>query len=268
LPKLRLSPGALTGSCVAASTFSPQHWRRGHFDLELNNLKPKKSMKLNRTFIPNLSMVAVAVALTCTLGCKSTGNFQQADKTGTKIRDLRKDIIAIHNAVMETGAALDQIIQSANTDPRKPYKEFSKTVSRLEDADARAKRRAEDMRAEGRIFFEQWQQEITELHNSELQQLAMERKESLQQTFRNISRYTVEAKDQLRPWLTNVKDLERFLGSDLSVSGIYASKRLVDETRVNSDKVTQSLQTLIDELNSLEAAMTPPREKANRGNSG
>jgi hypothetical protein len=160
------------------------------------------------------------------------------------------------------------VIGATNTDPRKPYKEFSKTVSRLEDADARAKRRAEDMRAEGRIFFEQWQQEITELHNSELQQLAMERKESLQQTFRKISRYTVEAKDQLRPWLTNVKDLERFLGSDLSVSGIYAAKRLVDETRVNSDKVTQSLQTLIDELNSLEAAMTPPREKVNRGSSG
>ena len=123
------------------------------------------------------------------------------------------------------------------------------------------------MRAEGGIFFEQWQQEIAALQNTELQQIALERKETLQQTFRNISRYTVEAKDQFRPWMTNVKDLERFLGSDLSVSGIYAAKKLVDETRANADKVTQSLQTLIDELNSLDAAMTPPREKPNRGTS-
>jgi hypothetical protein len=213
----------------------------------------------------SISLLALSLLLTATLGCKSTSNYQQADKTGTRIRDLRQDVVTIHNTVTDTEAALDLLLQSANTDPRKPYKQFSKTVSRLEDADARAKRRAEDMRAEGRVFFEQWQQEIAALENPEFQQLAIDRKTSLEQTFRNISRYTVEAKDQLRPWMNNVKDLERFLGADLSVNGIYAARQLIDQTRANADKVTQSLQILIDELNSLEAEMTPPREKPNRG---
>jgi hypothetical protein len=122
------------------------------------------------------------------------------------------------------------------------------------------------MRAEGRVFFEQWQQEIAALKNPELQQLAQERKTTLEQTFRSISLYTVQAKDQFRPWYDNVKDLERFLGNDLSVSGIYASRTLIDQTRANAAKVTQALQTLIDELNSLDAAMTPSREQAHRGN--
>jgi hypothetical protein len=225
-------------------------------------------MRSNVNKTASILLLALALPLACALGCKSaSSNYQQADKTGAKVRELRKDVVAIHTAVTDTTAALERVIQSANTDPRKPYREFSKTVSHLEDADARAKRRAEDMRAEGGIFFEQWQQEIAALQNTELQQIALERKETLQQTFRNISRYTVEARDQFRPWMTNVKDLERFLGSDLSVSGIYAAKKLVDETRANADKVTQSLQTLIDELNSLDAAMTPPREKPNRGTS-
>jgi phytoene dehydrogenase-like protein len=215
-----------------------------------------------------LFQVALLLALACVFGCKSSDNYQQADRTGTKIRDLRRDIVAIHTAVMDTQTALDLVVQSANTDPRKPYKQFTKTVTRLEDANERAKRRAEDMRAEGRVFFEQWQQEIAALKNPELQQLAQDRKTTLEQTFRSISRYTVEAKDQFRPWFTNVKDLQRFLGSDLSVSGIYASRTLIDQTRANAAKVTQALQTLIDELNSLDAAMTPTREKPNRGSSG
>jgi hypothetical protein len=213
-------------------------------------------------------LVGLLLGLPVLYGCKSTNNYQQADRTGTRIRDLRKDVVAIHTAVVDTGAALDQVVQTANTDPRKAFKEFSKTVGRLEDADARAKKRAEDMRAEGRVFFEQWQQEIAALKNPELQQLAQERKTALEQTFRSISRYTVLAKDEFRPWYTNIKDLERFLGSDLSVSGIYASRTLIDQTRANAAKVTQALQTLIDELNSLDAAMTPARERPNRGNPG
>jgi hypothetical protein len=219
----------------------------------------------NRSSISNLALVALLLALTCTLGCKSTANYQQADKTGTKIGDLRRDVIAILAAVDDTETALDQVVQSANTDPRRPYKQFAKTVSRLEDANARANRRAEDMRAEGRVFFEQWHQEILALKNPQLQQLAQDRKETVEQTFRNISRLTVEAKEQFRPWMDNVKDLERFLGSDLSVGGIYASRQLVDQTRANAAKVTYALQSLIDELNSLEASMTPPREQPSRG---
>jgi hypothetical protein len=227
--------------------------------------QPEKNVKSNSARTFKLVLVALMLALTCALGCKSSANYQQADKTGTKIRDLRKDVISIHTAVVDTETALDEVVRSANTDPRKPYKQFRKTVTRLEDADARAKRRAEDMRAEGRIFFEQWQQEIAALQNAELQQLAQDRKSTLEQTFRNISRVTVEAKDQFRPWMTNIKDLERFLGSDLTAGGIAASRQLIEQTRASADKVTQALQTLIDELNSLDAAMTPPREKPNRG---
>jgi hypothetical protein len=192
-------------------------------------------------------------------GCGTPGNYQNADKTGSRIGRFRDDVVAIQKAVGGTEAALDSVVQQATTNPRKAFEKFAKALDQVDAANERSKKCADQMRAEGKAFFEQWQQDIATVQNPAVRNLAEQRKVKLEQTFRNISRVTVQSKDDFRSWFNDVRDLQKYLGNDLTVAGIDSARDLIAKARADAVRVTQSLDTLVAELNSVEAAITPAR---------
>jgi hypothetical protein len=213
----------------------------------------------------HLSRVARLVTLAVCAGvllsaCRTTApNYRQAERTGDRITAFRDEAINIQKAIDATAAALDELVDKAHVDPRGPFRQFGRAVEGVEKAHQASVRRADDMRAEGKVFFEQWQKEIATVNNPEVRQLAEERKATLEKTFRDISRVTVEARDDLRPWLNNVRDLQTLLGNDLTIAGIDSARSLIAKTKTEGAKVKLSFDTLIDELNSVTAAITPAR---------
>jgi len=208
----------------------------------------------------NWTTVALAFALLMGAGCAgSKSGYKQADRTGSRIAKFRSDVVAIKDTVEETVYTLGDVMEQANLDPRKAFNQFSKAVDRLEAADEKARRRADQMRAEGKEFFAQWEQEVVAMQNEEIKQLAAQRREELDQAFRNISRVIVDLKDTFRPWMSDVQDLRTLLGRDLTVEGSHAARSVVSTTQTRSAAVQKALDDLVNELNTVEALLTPVR---------
>jgi hypothetical protein len=187
--------------------------------------------------------------------------YKKADKTGASIAEFRDEIVKIRKEVESTMLALDKVVETANSDPRKAFKEFDKSVPRVEDAAQKAKKRSADMKAKGKAYFDQWEKELATLNDPDIRQLAQQRKAELQGTFDALRTVMEPARDQFNTWLSGLKDLQTYLPNDLTIGGVNAARDLIEKTKTSGRQVQQTLDVVIAELNTIAATLTPARAK-------
>jgi hypothetical protein len=221
-------------------------------------------MQLMKTngLIPNPFALATFAAAALLAGCGTTSGYKQADKTGEGIAEFRDEIVNGKKAIDETMKSLDLIATSAATDPRKSFEKYSKSVANLESTAGKVRDRGQDMKAKGKAYFTQWEKEMAEVKSEEIRNLAASRKEKLQTTFDAIAKAAEPLKAQFNPWMSDLKDLEKFLGNDLTIAGVDAAKGLFAKARTAGMEVQKSMDSLIAELNSVAAAITPAKTAA------
>lgn len=211
-----------------------------------------------RTF--TLATLGIAGLLLAGSSANAAG-YKLADKVGKDIAEFRDEIVDVKKAVDATMAALDKVVAQATTDPRKPFKAFEKSVSNIDSEAAKAKKRAEDMKARGKEFFDKWEKDLASVSDPDIRKLAEERKTKLQATFGNIRTTMDPAREQFNSWLANLKDLQKYLAQDLTISGVDAAKDLIAKSKSGGSEVQKTLDKVIAEMNTLVATMTPAKVK-------
>lgn len=215
-------------------------------------------MKTKYIRIVSLTATTLTAAVLMT-GCGTTSGYKQADKTGAGIAEFRTEIVNGKTAIDTTMKALDQIAVSANTDPRKAFEQFSKTVGNLDSTANKVRKRAQDMQAQGKAYFAQWEKQLAEVKNEEIRNLAAQRRAKLQETFDNIKTVAEPLKTQFDPWMSDLKDLEKYLANDLTIAGVDAAKGLFAKTKAEGIEVQKSMDALVAELNTIAATLTPAK---------
>ncbi len=211
----------------------------------------------NRTLNRTLGLVAVTATASWLLaGCGTTKGYKQADKTGEGIASFREEVLNGKKAIDKTMTSLDAVAASAATDPRKAYEQYCKDVSDLQSAAEKIKKRRQDMQEKGQAYFAQWEQQLAEVKNPEIQRLATERKAKLKETFEKIKDVCDPLKAQFDPWMSDLKDLQTYLGNDLTVTGVDSAKSLFAKTRKSGQQVQESMDALVAELNTISATIT------------
>jgi len=214
-------------------------------------------MNIQIRILPLTAFVLAGLLLT---GSRAVAaGYKLADKVGAGIADCRDEIVDVKKAVDATMAALDKIAAEAASDPRKAFKAFDKSVPKIESEAAKARKRAEEMRARGKEYFVAWEKGLAEVSDPNIRKLAEERKTKLQTTFDNIKTTLEPAKEQFNSWLTNCKDLHKYLSQDLTISGIDAAKDLFAKVKTDGAAVQQTLDKVIAELNTVVATITPAK---------
>jgi hypothetical protein len=203
----------------------------------------------------SLAIATMAAAALFT-GCGTTSGYKQADKTGEGIAEFRDEITNGKKAIDATMKSLGDVAISANTDPRKPFEQFSKDVANLESTAAKVRKRGQAMQEQGQAYFQAWQQQLATLNNPEIRSLAEQRKAKLQEAFDSIRKYTEPLKAQFDPWMSDLKDLQKYLSQDLTVAGVDAAKNLFAKATNGGLEVQKSMDGLVAELNTIAAALT------------
>jgi hypothetical protein len=203
-----------------------------------------------------MSLVAAAAALAFG-GCGTTAGYKQADKTGAGIAEFRDEIVKGKAAVDATMTSLGEIATTANTDPRKAFEKYSKDVTKLESAAAAARKRALEMQEQGQAYFKKWEAELAQVNNPEIRALAEQRKAKLQGTFDSIRKYSEPLKTQFAPWMSDLKDLQKYLSNDLTIAGVEMAKPLFTKSTEGGLEVQKLVDALVAELNTIAATITP-----------
>jgi len=207
-----------------------------------------------------LTMTAITSGAVWLLaGCGTTAGCQHAERIGAGIAEYRDEVVNVKKAVDETLESMDQIEITADTDPRKAFERFSDKLAALEAAAARAEKRSQDMMAQGEAYFAQWEQQLAQLRNPQIKQLAEERKTKLWESFNSIKKVQEPLKAQFDPWLSDVKDLQKYLSNDLTIAGVDAAKSQFVKTKSDGLEVEKSMDALVAELNTIAAALTPAK---------
>ena len=210
-----------------------------------------------KTLIRTLALMTVSAGAGLLLaGCGTTSNYKQADKTGEGIATFREEILNGKKAIDQTMKSLGAIEASAATDPRKAYEQYSKDVANLDSTANRIRKRGQDMKEQGQAYFAQWESQLAQVKNPEIQKLATERKAKLKETFENIKNLTEPLKAQFEPWMSDLKDLQTYLGNDLTVTGVDSAKSLFAKTHASGTEVQKSMDALVAELNTISATIT------------
>jgi hypothetical protein len=209
-----------------------------------------------------IAIVTTALALPAFFTSCATSGYQQADKTGAGIAEFREEISKAKLAVDDTVKSLGQVAVSANTNPREAFQQFSKSLANLESTAAKAKSRAADMKAQGQAYFANWEKELAQIKNPEIKNLAVQQRAKLQATFDSIRKVAEPLKAQFDPWLSDLKDLQKYLSNDLSISGVDAAKPLFAKTQTEGFEVQKSMDALVAELNTVAATLTPANVKS------
>jgi hypothetical protein len=207
-----------------------------------------------------LSLTAGAAGLLA--GCGTTSGYKQADKTGEGIATFREEVLNGKKAIDATVASLDQVAASAATDPRKPFEQFSKDLSNLESTATKIRKRGQDMKEQGDAYFAQWQKQLAEVKNPDIQKLASERQAKLKEAFDNIKKVSEPLKTQFDPWMSDLKDLQKYLSNDLTVNGVDAAKSLFTKANTEGKEVQKSMDALIAELNTISATINVAKAQA------
>jgi hypothetical protein len=213
---------------------------------------------IERKGVVVLAALAAGASMLCS-GCGTTSGYQQADKTGAGIADFRDELVNGKKAIDATMKALGDIATTATTDPRKPFEQYSKAVANLESTAEKVKKRGDAMKAQGAAYFKQWEAELAQVNNPEIRKLAETRKAKLQETFDNIRKYTEPLKTQFAPWMASLKDLQKYLGNDLTIAGVDAAKSLFTKATNEGLEVQKAMDALLAELNTVSATITPAK---------
>lgn len=216
---------------------------------------------MNKTSIKTKCVQLVSVAATVLLaGCGTTAGYKQADKTGQGIAEFREEIVKGKAAIDATMKSLSDVAASANTDPRKAFEKYSKDVANLDATADKVRKRGQEMKEQGQAYFKQWEKQMAEVSNPEIRALAEQRKAKLQETFESIRKYTEPLKAQFDPWMSDLKDLQKYLSNDLTIAGVEAAKSLFVKTENEGLEVQKSMDGLVVELNTVAATITPAKK--------
>ncbi len=212
-------------------------------------------MKTNMNRLHRTVVTATVAALLA--GCATSPGYKQAEKAGTNVDQFRTEVGTTSQAVGGSITALDQVLQNAGSDPHKAFASLSKAVGSLDDAAAKFKKRADDMREQGAAYFKQWDQQLGMLKNPEIRQLAVERRTQLQESFGRVSDLTQKARESLLPFVSDLHDVRTLVGSELTSSGITAAKDVIKKTEDEGAAAKSTLAELTGELNAVAAKLTP-----------
>jgi hypothetical protein len=209
----------------------------------------------NRSIILNLLTLAAVAGFA---GCATSG-YKRADKTGEGIADFREAIVNGQKAIDATMKSLDAVAASAATDPRKAFEHYSKSVANLESAANDARKCSQNVKEQGKSYFAQWQKQLADVKNPDIRALAEQRKAKLQESFDSIKQIAEPLKAQFDPWMSDLKDLQKYLANDLTIAGVDAAKPLFAKTQAGGRDVQKSMDALVAELNTVTATITPAK---------
>lgn len=213
-------------------------------------------MKIIRRFL-----TAYAAFLTTTLvlvGCASTG-IERSDDVSTTMQTVENDIKLIAIQLDATGRSLDNLTMPGQTDVKKAFEVYTANVESISKMQGSFASHADEMQSKGKDYFEEWKKEGNDYKNSEIQQLSEQRRTELSAIYGRIAANSIGVKTAFAAYVSDVKDIQTYLSTDLTPKGIEAIASI-------SEKVVSDGADLRDAIKHVQTAIaTAKAEMSHQG---
>lgn len=170
---------------------------------------------------PFLFTAMLMVGLLSIFGCTTTG-MQRSTKAGNSMQAVENDIRQVVAQVDVTGASLNDLVKPGQSDVKKSFKKYSVNVDKMEKLQERYLEHADEMRVQGKEYFQEWQTQGDSYSSPQIQALSEQRRADQSAVFVKISEANVGVGGAFKAYMSDIREIEQYLSNDLTSKGIEA----------------------------------------------
>jgi len=190
-------------------------------------------------------------AVTCLTGCATTG-MDRAEKTTDSMQAVEGDYLKASEQIDVTRVSLENLIKPQQSDLRKSYDAYAENVEKMEKLGKQLDRHSEMMRARGNEYFAEWESSYI---NPEIRELSERRRIEMREIYAKIPEASIGVRGALKSYLTDIKEIQRYLSYDLTPVGIEAIRPTAQRAMVDGDNVKESVKPVLAAIDLVKAEM-------------
>jgi hypothetical protein len=187
-------------------------------------------------------------------GCATTG-MDRSVKTSNSIREVDTEIRKMMVQIDVTAASLDSLVMPGQPNLKKSFDTYSDNVGKLESEGKRVLKRTEEMKSQSKEYFTEWEKQGDSFTNSEIRELSTDRRNKLAESYARVPAAGSGIKGTYNAYLTDLKEIQKFLSTDLTPKGIEAITPVAQKSVQDLDALKASLVPVITALDEIKAEL-------------
>ena len=194
-----------------------------------------------------LTLLAALLVLSPVPGILGAESGERAQQTKAKLDATRAEVAKIRNQV---GLTLEELnrLRKDNVELRAQLQKYGKELAKMEEQAAVARDRVISMEDKGMAYFQAWEDEIKSISNAEIREQAQKRYNKRVKSYNKIVKTMTEARDELKPFLSDLNDVKKLLDSELSRESVKSAANLIKQANWHGEDVVESLKDVETEL--------------------
>jgi len=200
-------------------------------------------------------LAACAATLMLAAGCASSG-YDKGEKTAQNIQTTATRIAALPAVVDKTLASLDALVNKPQADLRPQFKQYNADLAELESTAKEIGAARRSMGEKGKEFFAAWDAQLAQINNEDIKARSEARKKEVTDKMEAIKRSYAEAETAFRPYMNDLKDIQKYLSVDLTAGGVAAIKDTVAKANKSAIPLKASANKLAEDFKALGVAMS------------
>lgn len=191
-------------------------------------------------------------------GCQSTKSpaLAQGTTASASIQTAADSARAALSQINVTLAALRNLTERPGDIPAQ-YKVVQEQIRALGASSAKISAAADTMRTKGDAYLADWARQVAAISDADLRRAAFERRAEVATKLQAIFQDYQRVKAEFVPFEASLADIQRSLGSDLSVRGLEVVKPYVAKAAAASEPLKASLNKLESDFRAVSLSLQP-----------
>jgi hypothetical protein len=200
--------------------------------------------------------LALAALLTVAAGCVSK-SYDKGSATATALQSSADAVAQTSTKVNDVLAALNNLTFKSQGDLRNQYDAFVSAAKNLDKSTDSLDSKVIQVRNAAASYTESWSNQLAAITSPELRQRSSDRMNEVTAKLKDVDASYEGVKNSFKPFTSDVKDIQTYLGTDLTAGGLNAIKDIVSKTKVDAVPLRDSIKQLQASFSSLSTALSP-----------
>jgi septal ring factor EnvC (AmiA/AmiB activator) len=199
----------------------------------------------------------VALALASALLSLGAASPDQAEKVAQKMLDFDKALTEASTQIDKTLGSMNALSSASGSDLTAKYKTFTGDIKKLDSMSQKAKAQSQKATAQREQYLKQWQANQAAIQNEQLKAASEARRNELLPKIEAIKTSLGAARETFGPLMQALKDLNLYLGNNLTPQGISGAGELMQKVNTDGASVKDNIAKGQEAIKDLAASISP-----------
>jgi hypothetical protein len=155
-----------------------------------------------------------------------------------------------------TGASLDELTKSGQSDVKRAFDLYTKNLSEVEKMEKDFAKNADEMKTRGQTYFKEWKKEGNQYQDTQIQELSEQRRLDLGNIYGDIALNSIGVKDDFKAYVAKSKEIQQYLSNDLTSKGIEAIAPIARKTVMDGNNLNYAIKNIQTAIERARAEMS------------